>query len=41
MPVGGDDAEHAEFVANWREVPIAFDHRKIAEDASAISGSGC
>lgn len=31
--VGGDDAESAEFVADWRELKLAFDHGKILKDA--------
>ncbi len=33
--VGGDDAEHAEFVVDWRGASLAFDHRTIVEDALA------
>jgi 8-oxo-dGTP diphosphatase len=29
----GDDASHAELVENWRERALAFDHRRILEDA--------
>jgi hypothetical protein len=29
----GDDALTVEFVKDWREVDIAFDHKKIIEDA--------
>jgi len=29
-----DDAAAAEFVSAWRMVSLAFDHRKIVEDAS-------
>ena len=29
----GDDAAEAAFVRNWKTVPLAFDHRKIVEDA--------
>jgi 8-oxo-dGTP diphosphatase len=29
----GDDAADAQFVANWREQPLAFDHQKIIFDA--------
>lgn len=32
-PSGGDDAETAEFVANWRTKKLAFDHNKILADA--------
>lgn len=30
---GGDDAVGVAWVANWREHELAFDHRKILEDA--------
>jgi 8-oxo-dGTP diphosphatase len=30
---GGDDAESAEFVADWRGLKLAFDHNKIVADA--------
>ncbi len=29
----GDDAKSVELVTNWRELPLAFDHKKILEDA--------
>jgi 8-oxo-dGTP diphosphatase len=29
----GDDASHVELVSDWRNVPLAFDHRRIIEDA--------
>ncbi len=29
----GDDASHAERVRAWRTLPLAFDHRRIIEDA--------
>lgn len=29
----GDDASHVELVREWRSLPLAFDHRKIIEDA--------
>jgi 8-oxo-dGTP diphosphatase len=31
--VGGDDASEAAFVADWRDVKLAFDHAKIVADA--------
>jgi 8-oxo-dGTP diphosphatase len=34
--MAGDDAASAEFVANWREVPLAFDHKKIVDDAVTL-----
>jgi 8-oxo-dGTP diphosphatase len=33
----GDDAADAEFVANWRDQPLAFDHQKIISDALAVA----
>jgi 8-oxo-dGTP diphosphatase len=35
-PVGGDDAADAAFVAEWRVAKLAFDHRKIVEDALTL-----
>jgi 8-oxo-dGTP diphosphatase len=32
-PNAGDDAATAEFVANWEELDLAFDHRTIVADA--------
>ncbi len=32
----GDDAKSVELVENWRELPLAFDHRQIIEDALAM-----
>ncbi len=32
-PHGGDDAVSAEWIANWRERELAFDHWEILEDA--------
>lgn len=32
--VPGDDAAAAEFVSAWKTVSLAFDHRKIVEDAT-------
>ena len=32
----GDDASQAEMIENWRERPLAFDHRRILEDAFRI-----
>jgi 8-oxo-dGTP diphosphatase len=29
----GDDAKSVELVQHWREIPLAFDHKKIIEDA--------
>jgi 8-oxo-dGTP diphosphatase len=33
----GDDAADADFVANWRDQPLAFDHQKIISDALAVA----
>jgi 8-oxo-dGTP diphosphatase len=33
-PVAGDDAAEAEWVADWRNVEFAFDHKLIAKDAA-------
>lgn len=30
---GGDDAEAAEFVTDWRKLKLAFDHNTILKDA--------
>jgi 8-oxo-dGTP diphosphatase len=35
-PKAGDDATHAEFVADWDKQTLAFDHKKIASDARAL-----
>jgi 8-oxo-dGTP diphosphatase len=32
-PKPGDDATDVEFVVDWREKDLAFDHKKIIEDA--------
>ena len=32
-PRAGDDAADAEFVANWEDLDLAFDHRNIVDDA--------
>ena len=32
----GDDASHAEIINNWQDVEIAFDHKKIIEEALKI-----
>jgi 8-oxo-dGTP diphosphatase len=32
----GDDAAQAEVIKNWRDHPLAFDHRRIIEDAGSI-----
>ena len=33
----GDDAADAQFVTDWRDQPLAFDHRKIIADALALA----
>jgi len=38
-PAGGDDADHAEFVDDWRRVALAFDHRQIVEDALRLTSA--
>jgi 8-oxo-dGTP diphosphatase len=38
-PRAGDDAASAEFVANWQEQELAFDHKKIVQDARALRES--
>jgi len=37
-PVAGDDAATAEWVDDWRQTPLAFDHAKILEDAEKMTG---
>jgi 8-oxo-dGTP diphosphatase len=32
----GDDAASAEFVANWDQQPLAFDHQKVIDDALGV-----
>jgi hypothetical protein len=36
-PQAGDDAAQAEFVADWQDQPLAFDHTTIAADGKALS----
>ena len=36
----GDDASHAEFVANWRAESLAFDHHQIISDALRAARAG-
>ena len=33
MLKAGDDASQVELVKGWREVPLAFDHKQVIEDA--------
>ena len=35
----GDDAASAQWVANWRRLPLAFDHAKILADAARMAKS--
>jgi 8-oxo-dGTP diphosphatase len=35
-PNAGSDAEGAEWVANWREIALAFDHARIIADAEKL-----
>jgi len=35
-PVAGDDAAAAEWIADWRGIPLAFDHAQIAADAARL-----
>ena len=35
-PRGGDDAAHAEWVADWQSLPIAFDHKQMIADAVVV-----
>lgn len=36
QPVGGDDAASAAYVDDWKDVELAFDHRRIVDDACRI-----
>ena len=36
QPVGGDDAASAAYIDNWKDVELAFDHRRIVDDACRI-----
>ena len=35
---GGDDAESAEFVSDWRDLDLAFDHNQVLADALKLRG---
>jgi 8-oxo-dGTP diphosphatase len=37
-PKAGDDAAAAEWVADWREADLAFDHARILADARRMAG---
>lgn len=37
-PQAGDDADAAEFVADWRGKTLAFDHNKIVTDVLKLKG---
>ncbi len=36
QPVSGDDAASAAYIDNWKDVELAFDHRRIVDDACRI-----
>lgn len=38
QPKPGSDAQSAEWVANWRDLRLAFDHARIIADAEKIEG---
>jgi 8-oxo-dGTP diphosphatase len=38
-PKAGDDAAQAEFVADWRELALAFDHSTIAAAGQALQAA--
>ena len=38
QPKPGSDAKSAEWVANWRELRLAFDHARIIADAERLTG---
>ena len=38
-PTAGDDAAAAEWVGNWRDRPLAFDHAQILEEAEKLRGA--
>lgn len=40
VPIADDDAAAAEWVGDWRDKPLAFDHAKILEDADNLRGDG-
>lgn len=35
--VSGDDAASAEWISDWRKLPLAFDHRRIIADAIKLA----
>ena len=39
-PVAGDDAAAAEWVGDWRDQPLAFDHGRILADAEKLAVTG-
>ncbi len=39
IPKAGSDAAAAEWVSDWRALPLAFDHARIIADAEALKGS--
>lgn len=38
VPTAGDDAAAAEWVGDWRDQQLAFDHAQILEDAEKLLG---
>lgn len=38
LVAAGDDAAHAEFIAEWRGLALAFDHARIVADAAELAG---
>jgi 8-oxo-dGTP diphosphatase len=36
VPKAGDDAAEVEFRADWRDLPLAFDHNEIVQDAATL-----
>jgi len=36
-PTAGDDAEAAQWVADWRKLTLAFDHAQILDDAETLA----
>jgi 8-oxo-dGTP diphosphatase len=34
---GGDDASNAEWVSDWKSLPLAFDHKQILRDAAKLT----
>ena len=36
-PTAGDDAEAAQWVADWRKLTLAFDHAQVLDDAETLA----